>query len=273
MSATVPARLEFACGHASLVGLPRIKGEGARQQNQRVSQEKLAARTRPCDFCGPIREAPRTTQTHTHTHVREESRMDSESTEPSPTTNEADARPVGVFPPPRKLTTEQERELTRQYAETSTPIADIARTFRISEVSVGRIAQRNGAASRRRRAARDTTPDAAPTAPSSARRGRRRRADAEAESTEGTGAGRRRLQRRADEGSQTRARGRRQSVSAAAAATAPEASPSARGGARRRFRIRFFAETVVEADNVRDALGKAEALGATDITGIVQESG
>jgi len=200
--------------------------------------------------------------------------MDSQSTEPSPTTNEADARPVGVFPPPRKLTTEQERELTRQYAETSTPIADIARTFSISEVSVGRIAQRNGAASRRRRAARDTTPDA-PTAPSSARRGRRRRADAEAESTEETGAGRRRVQRRADDGSQTRARGRRQSVSAAVAATAtaPEASPSARGGARRRFRIRFFAETVVEADNVRDALGKAEALGATDITGIVQESG
>ncbi len=211
--------------------------------------------------------------------------MDSESAEPSPTTDEAtfpeaDARPVGVFPPPRKLTTEQERELTRQYAETSTPIADIARTFSISEVSVGRIAQRNGATSRRRRAARDTTPDA-PTVPSSARRGRRRRADAEAESTEETGAGRRGRQRRADDGSQPRTRGRRQSVSAAAAATAPGASPpapasaqeSARGGARRRFRIRFFAETVVEADNVRDALGQAEALGATDITGIVQESG
>lgn len=43
------------------------------------------------------------------------------------------------------------------------------------------------------------------------------------------------------------------------------------GGARRHFRIRFFAETVVEAHDLRDALAKAEALGATDIMGIAQE--
>ena len=56
------------------------------------------------------------------------------------------------------------------------------------------------------------------------------------------------------------------------ALSAPEpASQAAGGGARRHFRIRFFAEAVVEADDVRDALGQAEALGATDITGIVQE--
>jgi len=58
------------------------------------------------------------------------------------------------------------------------------------------------------------------------------------------------------------------------AVSAPEpVSPAAGGGARRRFRIRFFAETVVEAQDVRDALRQAEALGATDVSGIVQENG
>jgi len=193
--------------------------------------------------------------------------MDTPSLESSPTSEDAalaenDIRPVGVFPPPRKLTADQERELTYLYAETTTPIADIAQTFSISEVSVGRIAQRNGAASRRRRAAaRDTTPGA-PASASGARRGRRRRADAEGGS--GTGAS---------------SRGQAGSASADAAdarglPAAPEAaSPVAGGGARRHFRIRFFAETVVEANDLRDALVQAEALGATDVTGIVQENG
>jgi len=102
-----------------------------------------------------------------------------------------------VFPPPRKLTAEQERELTRQYAETSTPIADIARTFSLSEVSVGRIAQRNGAASRRRRAVRDTAPEA-PAVPLGVRRGRRRRADADREAIQEPGGDSRGRQPRAD---------------------------------------------------------------------------
>ncbi len=211
--------------------------------------------------------------------------MDKTSPEPSPTTEETtfaetDDRPVGVFPPPRKLTADQERELTRQYAETSAPIADIARTFSLSEVSVGRIAKRNGAASRRRRAATgDMTPDA-PTGPVSARRGRRRRTDAEPQvvTETKTGGETRGRGRRAAEGVGLPTTRRRRAVSAVGgaadvpASSAPEtASPVAGGGVRRHFRIRFFAETVVEAEDVRDALGQAEALGATDITGIVQE--
>jgi len=207
--------------------------------------------------------------------------VDNTSPEPSPTPDaapptETNSRPVGVFPPPRKLAAEQERELTRQYAETSTPIADIARTFSLSEVSVGRIAQRNGAASRRRRAARDTTPEA-PAAPVGARRGRPRRADADREAIEESRSDSRGRQPRADRPGAPTTR-RRRAVSAAGdaadvpalSAPAPE-SPVTGGGARRHFRIRFFAETVVEADDMRDALGQAEALGATDVTGIVQE--
>jgi len=319
LSLTVPARLQFACEHAALVSLPRIRGERARQQAERVAREKTATQARPCDFCAPrggvlVTRQPLPSpalsgamglhqervavvaaaehdparsngEQQYEAYPREESLMDNTSPEPLPTTDAAtlaatDGRPMGVFPPPRKLTAEQERELTRQYAETGTPIADIARTFSLSEVSVGRIAQRNGAASRRRRAAtRDTTADA-PTAPVSARRGRRRRTDAEPEAGAEMGGATRGRRPRAAEGTGTPPSRPRRAVSAAGAAaaapalSAPEpAAQAAGGGARRRFRIRFFAETVVEAEDVRDALGQAEALGATDVSGIVQDNG
>ena len=55
-----------------------------------------------------------------------------------------------VFPPPRKLSDEQEVEVTRLYAETNTPIADIAGRFGIGESSVYRVAQRHGASLRGR---------------------------------------------------------------------------------------------------------------------------
>jgi hypothetical protein len=53
MSSVIPARLEYQCGHAALVSLPRIKGESSAQRNERVTREKSAAQTRACDFCGP----------------------------------------------------------------------------------------------------------------------------------------------------------------------------------------------------------------------------
>jgi len=49
----IPARLEYACGHAALVSLSRFKGESPRQRNERVSHEKAAAGQRSCDFCAP----------------------------------------------------------------------------------------------------------------------------------------------------------------------------------------------------------------------------
>src|SRR5437764_14491010 len=53
MSSVIPARLEFQCGHAALVTLPRLKGETSAQRTQRVAREKTAALARQCDFCGP----------------------------------------------------------------------------------------------------------------------------------------------------------------------------------------------------------------------------
>ena len=51
MSSVIPARLEFQCGHAALVSLPRIKGESSPQRNARVAREKSDAQARACDFC------------------------------------------------------------------------------------------------------------------------------------------------------------------------------------------------------------------------------
>ena len=54
MPSVIPARLQFQCGHAALVTLPRVKGETATQRNDRVMREKTAALSRQCDFCAPV---------------------------------------------------------------------------------------------------------------------------------------------------------------------------------------------------------------------------
>ena len=53
MSSVIPARLQFQCGHAALVTLPRLKGESSAQRTERIAREKSAALGRQCDFCGP----------------------------------------------------------------------------------------------------------------------------------------------------------------------------------------------------------------------------
>ena len=53
MPSVIPARLQFQCGHAALVTLPRVKGETTTQRNDRVAREKSAALARECDFCAP----------------------------------------------------------------------------------------------------------------------------------------------------------------------------------------------------------------------------
>ncbi len=192
--------------------------------------------------------------------------MDDAAPEPSPTSEEAilaetGTRPQGVFPPPRKLTDERERELTWLYAETRTPLADIARTFSVSEVSVSRIAQRNGAARRRRGPGRARAPETMPAEPGgNGRRRQRRAAGAQPSATR---------RRRAVPASDVPAALQKTTPTVAAVL---ESAPQAVGtGAHRRFRIRFFAERVVDAEDMRSAISQAEALGATDITGIAQE--
>src|SRR5579859_4651004 len=52
----------------------------------------------------------------------------------------------------RKLNDAQEREVTRLYASTETPVSEISKRFGIGESSVYRVAQRHGAALRGRTA-------------------------------------------------------------------------------------------------------------------------
>src|SRR5438445_7714825 len=86
----------------------------------------------------------------------------------------------------RKLSEDQEREVTRLYAETETPVSEISKRFGIGESSVYRVAQRHGAALRGR-----TATTSAPSRPAAAAkqaaagpgRGRRGRAPGTAAKT------------------------------------------------------------------------------------------
>src|SRR5207302_5758835 len=60
----------------------------------------------------------------------------------------------------RKLNDQQEREVTRLYAETETPVSEISKRFGIGESSVYRVAQRHGAKLRGRQTGGGTTPRA-----------------------------------------------------------------------------------------------------------------
>src|SRR5437879_5635146 len=81
----------------------------------------------------------------------------------------------------RKLSEDQEREVTRLYSETETPVSEISKRFGIGESSVYRVAQRHGAKLRGRQTGGSgttttTTRAAAATAGGGGGRGRRGRA-------------------------------------------------------------------------------------------------
>src|SRR5437762_9359250 len=103
---------------------------------------------------------------------------------------QASAEGEGATGSRRKLSEDQEREVTRLYAETETPVSEISKRFGIGESSVYRVAQRHGAALRGRstaatggRSATQRAATSAATAAPGARGGRGRRAAA------GAGAG------------------------------------------------------------------------------------
>jgi transposase-like protein len=153
-------------------------------------------------------------------------------------------------PPRRKLSDEQERELTRLYAETSTPAAEIARRFGIAESSVYRVTQRHGAPLRGRPPA-----------------GARPEHEVSAVSA-------------APEMRQTRPRPT-SSPASRQAALAPKGAarrpgsvrpgvPKAAHGGTRSFRVRFQAEVVFEAADIHDALRQAQARGITEVTAVTR---
>jgi transposase-like protein len=118
----------------------------------------------------------------------------------------------------RKLTEEQEREVTRLYADTETPVSEISKRFGIGESSVYRVAQRHGAQLRGRTSSGAAS--GAPGATGTARRGRR----PSTRTAAGTSAA------KAPSGTGTGRRGRRPGT--AATATSTTAAPA--NGRRRR---------------------------------------
>src|SRR5690242_21558029 len=85
----------------------------------------------------------------------------------------------------RKLDDEQEREVTRLYAETETPVSEISKRFGIGESSVYRVAQRHGASLRGRTSTSGAGGSSGTTRTRGGGRGRRARA-ASAEGGEST---------------------------------------------------------------------------------------
>ncbi len=155
-------------------------------------------------------------------------------------------------PPRRKLSDEQEREVTRLYAETSTPTAEIARRFGIAESSVFRVTQRHGAPLRGRPPAR-ARPEHEVSAVSAAPEVRQARPEPPMGPAMPQAA-------RAPAAPARRPGG-------AVTARMPKA---ARGGARP-FRVRFQAEVVFEAADIHDALRQAQARGITEVTAVTRQ--
>ena len=173
----------------------------------------------------------------------------------------------------RKLSDEPEREVTRLYAETTTPVSEIARTFGIAESSVYRVRQRHGAALRGRQIA-PGTPPTQPTAagvsgPSEGvvAASAAKAPEAPLTPVESAGAARTRLRGTA---------AREAAPPAATPSTGPRVSAArarlrVRGTTLRRFRIRFLAERVVKARDIQDALRQAESIRALEVTAVMRE--
>ena len=146
-----------------------------------------------------------------------------------------------VFPPVRKLSDDMEHEVTRLYAETTTSVPEIAARFGVAESSVYRVARRHGASLRGRSPAK-ARPEQEPSPVSTAAAVPQARPHAQASRTA--------TSRRAATGSARR----------------PARPPRSGGRGARRFRIRFETEIVLAAEDIRDALRKAEARGGAEIT-------
>jgi hypothetical protein len=317
----VPARLEYACGRAALVSLPRVKGESPRQRNERVNYEKAAAGQRSCDLCAPSMQPTggandlggvgvvASAQAVTRAMIKgphvaalergvndarlrddqQEEAMTTTTIEPSTRPDQAPAtpaptRPKSVFPV-RKLSEEQEREVTRLYAETATPLGEIGRRFGIGHTSVARIAQWYGAALRspsisramasgRQGSAasaetgRAIEPETKPTQPEPAAQPMGPTVGPSARGPKSAG------------GRRTAPVVHRPRAEAPVASATPVTTASRRSRTAgvasssevRRFVVTFAAEQVLEAESALDALQQAQAGGATDVISIIRVS-
>jgi transposase-like protein len=297
---SVTTYFQYLCGHGALVSLPRIKGESPRTREHRIGIEKTAASQRRCDFCGPepavavgLAELELPLGQEEVMTVPTTTEPTAASKGPGRDNGEASAEPKRRGPSPlRKLSDEQELELTRLYSDTETAVPEIARRFEVGESSVYRIAQRHGAslrtksspdggATRRTRSSADGSVTSQPAAaaapqpkraaaPKATRSAAPRRA---ARSTAPSAAAATAAAATATKPRRAATRKQAVTVTARRRATRPASTTAASTsrtatGAQSRFRIVFRAETVITADTMRAAIAQAEARGATEITSI-----
>jgi len=172
----------------------------------------------------------------------------------------------------RRLSQDEERAIARLYAETSTPTADIRERFGIGESSLYRVVQRHGVALRGRTGSSTQSKPPRTTASAARRRSSSpsgaEPADSRSPATAGTAALRTSSRTREKP---TRGPAQRASATPGTPSLVGPASARTGGAARQRFRIRFQAESVFEANDLRDALRQAESLGAVEITSIARE--
>jgi hypothetical protein len=171
----------------------------------------------------------------------------------------------------RRLKLDEEQEIARLYADTSTSTSLILARFGIGESSLYRIVQRLGLPRRGRTASSKAASTQAARVSDTRTTGSSRSGGQRASqprSRAATSAGQRSVR--------TTARLPRRGASVRTAVTEPRTPPTGSagaqgGGVRKRFRILYQGERVFEAQNIQDALRQAESLGATDITGVAQE--
>jgi hypothetical protein len=319
----VPVRFEYACGHSALVSLPGVKGWTPGQRNELISREKAAARQRVCDFCPPVSQlivvhsnnvvdvgsaaaGPALTPSmlsgidnalleHADTgeRVRDqelEEAMSFTTSEPAaeselaPAANPVVVRRKGVFPA-RKLSDEQERELTRLYAETATPPGEIGQRFGIALTSVARIAQRHGAARRSPTISRSIvsdTPVAIAAADTDQGIESRTKPTPPQPAAQPTVAPTARGPKSATRRRRTEPVAYRSGAQAPAKAPAENSGPVPTATRRsrttgvanstelRHFVVTFLAQQTLQAESAFDALQQAQARGATEVTSIVR---
>jgi hypothetical protein len=211
MTSVIPARLDFQCGHAALVSLPRVKGESSAQRSIRIALEKSGAQARSCDFCAPRQDLA-------HEIVAADAVALAAATRAVDAVAEVVVAEV-VAPP--VLLEEIVAELVVAEAASPLAAAEALKEIVAEVIGVGVAAPRVSAP------VPETRVRAASTTPS--RRPRRARQSAPAMHATSNG-------------------------------------PSLR------FVVRYQAEAVLEAADIRDALRQATALGATDVVAITSEA-
>ncbi len=261
MPSVIPARLQFQCGHAALVTLPRVKGETATQRNGRVAREKSAALVRQCDFCAPsvaVLEPQLAVMNGNHVEIAQ-----SDVAEPTPVANlavvvtngydptletevtpfqeDAESAPTLVEPAAPDIV-----EIEPESAEPELPDEVIVEAV-IASVAEDILAD-DEAEQRQEQEAEAVAPQPRPAR-------RRRRARRQPARVPAPAAAR---------GAATSTRARR-----APARSATSARVSTVSG--QRYEVHYQVDRAIQATSIQDALRQVMAMGATDVLAITRQ--